>query len=99
MACYFNRVVLNRLDIDSHWMIAHRTSHRLMAVAQAKMNVGATLEHWFAVSAIVKHWGFIYAILEPQSPMQEPISRHTEALIALLTIPQGIFTPLRADLG
>ena len=99
MACYFNRVVLNRLDIDSHWMIAHGTSHRLMTVAQAKMNVGATLEHRFTVSAIVKHWSLIYAILEPQSPMQEPISRHTEALIALLAIPQGIFTPLRADLG
>ena len=63
MTCYFYRVVLGCLDIDTHWMLAHGTSHRLMAAAQTKMDILATLKRRFAMRVIDEYRSLIYALL------------------------------------
>jgi hypothetical protein len=66
-------------------------------VAQAEVDVGMPLQQRLAFVSISENGRLIDAVFQHQGALQQAVGGNAQALVALLPVAQGVFTPLRAD--
>ena len=92
-------VGVDGLDVDADGPVIQHTCRSLMAVAQAEVDVWPVGEHGLAVGAINQDGRLVDAVFSLQGVVQQSIGCHTQPLVALVTVSQGLLTSLGAHLG